>query len=177
MAREFNIVTTGEGASASREMMITYLNTGTGSAPVWSSMGAKVFEGTINYDWGIETKTDILGRTFTTAKTANMTQTFSGSEIIAGDEVMNYLVDLAVVKKDATQLVNQDCLIVHVYLKNDSQEAFAERYSASAVTPTSIGGEGGAALVTDIEVAYGGKRETGTAKITDDGVVFTKGVA
>lgn len=174
MAKTFNIVTAGNGASATREMVITYLNTGTTDAPIWSSMGAKVTDGNIEYDWGIEAKTDILGNTFATAKTATMTQTFSGSEIIAGDDVMNRLVDLAIVKKNATLLVNQDCLIVHIYLKNESDAAFAERYPASSVIPTTLGGEGGGTLVTDIEVVYGGTRTVGTASVNDGTVTFTK---
>jgi len=173
MPNTFTIVTAGGGASAVREMMITYLDTGTADAPVWSAMGAKVAEGTIEYDWGAETKTDILGNVYTSAKSAQMKQTFSGGEIIAGDIVMNHLVDLAIVQKDAARLVNQDCLIVHTYLQNDDGAAFAERYPASAVIPSSLGGEGGAALVTDIDVTFGGKRVIGTAKVGNDGVTFT----
>lgn len=177
MPENFNIVTAGEGASASREMMITYLNAGTADAPVWSPMGAKVNDSSIEYDWGVETSTDILGNTYATAKTATMTQNFSGSEIIAGNDVMNRLTDLAIVKKSAALLVNQDCLIVHVYLKNNSDEAFAERYPASSVIPTSLGGAGGGSLVTDISVTYGGSREVGTAAVANGVVTFTKEVA
>lgn len=173
MAEKFTITTAGEGASAAREMMITYLNTGTAEAPVWSAMGTKVTEGNIEYDWGIETITDILGNTYATAKTAQMTQTFSGSEIVGGDAVMNQLVDLAVVQKSAAQLINQDCLIVHAYLKNEAGQSFAERYPASSVIPTTLGGEGGAALVSDIDVTYGGARKTGTATYADGVLTFT----
>lgn len=173
MPNTFTIVTAGEGASAVREMMITYLNTGTAEAPIWSPMGTKVTDGNIEYDWSPETKTDILGNTFTSAKDAQMAQTFSGGEIIAGDAVMNRLADLAIVKKNAALLTNQDCLIVHTYLKDDKGGAFAERYPASSVIPTSLGGEGGGALVTDIDVTYGGKRATGTAVAGENGVTFT----
>lgn len=171
MSDTFTIVTAGEGASAVREMMITYLNTSTTDDATWSAMGVKVAEGNIEYDWGVETKTDILGNVYTTAKNAQMKQTFSGSEIVAGDTVMNYLANLAIVQKNAAKLVNQDCLIVHIYLKNGEGAAFAERYPASAVIPNSLGGEGGAALVSDIDVTFGGKREVGTATVADDGTV------
>lgn len=173
MSEKFTIVTAGEGVSADRHMMITYLNTDATEAPVWSAMGLKVTDGNVEYDWGAETKTDILGNTFTTAKTAQMKQTFSGNEIIAGDAIMNRLADLAIVKKSATQLVNQDCLIVHTYLQNESGDAFAERYPASAVIPTTLGGEGGSALVSDIDVNFGGARAAGTAKVVDGVVTFT----
>lgn len=171
---EYTITTTGEGVSATREMMITYLNTGISDVPVWSPMGAKVTESNIEYDWSVENNTDILGNAYTTAKTAQMTQSFSGNEIVAGDEVMNHLVNLAVVQKSAVKLVNQDCLIVHTYLKNSNGEAFAERYPASSVIPTTLGGEGGAALVSDIDVTYGGARSTGSATVSDGVVTFTE---
>lgn len=173
MAKKYNIVTTGEGVSATREMMITFLNTGATDAPVWSAMGAKVTDSSVEYDWSIENNTDILGNAYTTAKTAQMSQSFSGNEVIAGDSVMNHLVNLAVVQKDAAKLVNQDCLVVHLYLQDDNGKSFAERYPASAVVPTTIGGEGGAALVTDIDVTYGGARAVGTAEKTTDGIQFT----
>ncbi len=173
MAGKYSIVTTGEGISATREMMITYLNTGTTEAPVWSAMGAKVTDSSVDYDWSLENSTDILGNSYAQAKTAQLTQSFAGSEIIAGSSVMNHLVDLAVVQKNAAKLVNQDCLIVHVYLQDEQKHTFAERYPASAVIPTSIGGEGGAALVTDIDVTYGGTRVVGYAEKTESGVTFT----
>lgn len=176
MAGKYNIVTTGEGVSATREMMITFVNTGTTDVPVWSAMGAKVTDSSIEYDWSLENNTDILGNAYTTAKTAQMSQSFSGNEVIAGDVVMNHLVDLAVVQKDAAKLVKQDCLVVHLYLQDESGNSFAERYSASAVVPTTIGGEGGGALVTDIDVTYGGVRVTGSAEKTADGVTFTPDV-
>ena len=173
---EYTITTTGEGVSATREMMIAYLNTGTADSPVWSPMGAKVTDSNIEYDWSIEKNTDILGNAYTTAKTAQMAQSFSGSEIVAGDEVMNHLVNLAVVQKSAVQLVNQDCLIVHTYLKDSSGKSFAERYPSSSVVPTTLGGEGGAALVTDIDVTYGGARSIGSATVEDGVVTFTPDV-
>lgn len=172
MADTYTIATTGEGVSATREMMITYLNTDNAAAPVWSAMGAKVTDSNIDYDWSLETDTDILGNTHTKAKTAQETQTFDGAEIVAGDRVMNHLVNLAVVKKSAVKLVKQDCLIVHTYLKNEAGQVFAERYPASSVFPTSIGGEGGAALVSSIAVTYGGVRETGHATVEDGVVTF-----
>ena len=177
MANEFSIVTAGEGASATREMMITYLNTGTADAPVWSPMGAKVNDSNIDYDWNIDTGMDVLGNAYTDAKTAKMSQTFSGSEIIAGNAVMNQLIDLAVVKKNPALLTKQDCLIVHTYLQNEAGAAFAERYPATSVIPTTIGGEGGGALVTDISVNYGGVREVGTATVADGVVTYTKKAA
>lgn len=176
MAGKYSIVTTGEGVSATRDMMITFLNTGTADEPVWAAMGAKVTDSSIDYDWGVESSTDILGNSYSSAKTAQMTQTFGGSEIIANDAVMNHLVDLAIVQKNAPKLMNQDCLVVHTYLKNESEQTFAERYPASAVLPTTIGGEGGGTLVTDIDVTYGGARVMGSATKAGGVIQFTPDV-
>lgn len=172
MAGKFTI-STGDGISAKREMLVTYLNTGTSEAPTWSAMGLKVTDSNIEYDWSQESNTDILGNAFVTAKTAQLTQTFSGSEIVGGDAVMNHLTDLAIVQKDAARLTNQDLLIVHTYLKDTDGKAFAERYPASSVMPTTNGGEGGGMLVSDIDVSYGGERVTGTATVANKVVTFT----
>lgn len=170
---KYTITTKGDGVSATREMMIAYLNTGTAEAPIWSAMGTKVTDSAVEYDWGIEIITDILGVSHAKAKTAEMTQSFADSEIVAGDAVMDHLVDLAVVQKNAALLVNQDMLIVHTYLKDEAGNAFAERYPASAVVPTTVGGEGGASLVSTIDVTYGGSRAVGGAKVAAGVVTFT----
>lgn len=159
------------GESAVREMLITALNTSDSTTPKWSAMGVKVAESTINYDWGQENKKDILGHAYTTAKTPEMTQSFSGSEIVGGDDVMNHLLNLAVVKKDHAALVNQDCLIIHTYLQDAAGKVFAERYQSCSAFITTNGGEGGGVLVSDIELAYGGIRTTGTATYTDGGTI------
>lgn len=176
MAGKFTI-STGDGVSAAREMLVTYLNTGTSASPTWSAMGLKVTDSNIEYDWSQETNTDILGNTFTTAKTAQMTQTFSGNEIVGGDAVMNHLADLAIVQKSAAMLTNQDLLIVHLYLKDEDGNAFAERYPQSSVIPTTNGGEGGGMLVSDVDASYGGERVTGTATVANKVVTFTPDTA
>ena len=166
------------GESAVREMLITALNTSESTTPKWSAMGVKVTESSINYDWGQETKKDIRGHVYTTAQTPEMTQSFSGSEIVGGDDVMNHLLNLAVVKKDHAALVNQDCLIIHTYLQDSAGKAFAERYQGCSVLVTTDGGEGGGVLASDIEVSYGGIRTTGTAAYADDGTItFTPDTA
>ena len=67
---------TTEGQTVARELLIAYLNTGTSDAPVWSPVGKRVEDSTIEMDWSTETKTDIFGDTYTTGKKATKTQTF-----------------------------------------------------------------------------------------------------
>lgn len=161
MARKYNIV------SSNREHLVTMLNTESYSSPSWAAMGRHVTDSSIESDWSTETNTDILGNTYSTAKTAQMSQTFSGNQIVAGDEVMGYLCDIAIVRKDAASLIKQDLLIVHQYLQDADGNPFAERYPESMVIPTANGGEGGGQLVTDIDVTYGGKREVGTISVSE----------
>lgn len=171
MARKFTIAAKN-GESATRPMLITYLNTSeTAATPAWNPMGLKVTESSIDYDYGTETKKDILGGVYTDAQNPTMTQSLSGNEIVGGNEVMEHLLNLAVVEKNHTALVKQDCLIVHTYLKDTNGKAFAERYQGCAVLPTTNGGEGGGVLVSDIEITFGGTYTTGTASFGSDGTV------
>lgn len=161
------------GKRATRDLLVVYLNTGTSEAPVWSPLGRTSTDSSIEYDWSTDTKTGIYGEVFTSAKTPTMTQSFSESDILAGDAVMNHLLDVSVVRKDVSEVTNQDCLIAHLYLTDSSGKPFAERYPSSTVILTTTGGEGGGMLASDVEVTYGGTRETGTISKAGDTVTFT----
>lgn len=150
------------GEAASRDLMITYLNTGTTDAPVWSAMGRTVEDSSVEYDYSQETKTDILGETRVTAKTPTVTQTFSGNNLLAGDAVLNHILDMNVVRRNISEALNQDVLIAHLYLTDSEDKPFAERWKSSSVLMTTNGGAGGEMLASDIEVTYGGERVTGT---------------
>ena len=52
---------TTAGEAVARKMLILYLNTGTSSAPTWAAIGKRVEDSSMEYDWGEESKTDILG--------------------------------------------------------------------------------------------------------------------
>lgn len=152
------------GEAVSRDLMVTYINTGTGEAPVWSAMGRTVEDSSVDYDYSQESKTDILGETHVTAKTPTTTQTFSGNNLLAGDAVLNHILDMTVVRRSVSEALNQDLLIAHLYLTDGEGNAFAERWKSSSVLLTTNGGAGGDMLASDIEVTYGGAREPGTVK-------------
>ena len=154
---------TTPGLTIDRELLIAYLNTGTTSAPVWSAIGKRVEESSIEMDWGQESKQDILGNTFTTMKKPTMTQTFDPIPLDAGDPAAVKMWNMAVKDHDAQALANQDMMIGHFYA--DSGEAkFAERYESCAIAVTSIGGEGGSTLNIASEITYGGTRTLGSVK-------------
>lgn len=174
MAEPKYTISADTGKSAKREMMITALNTGTAASPAWKALGKKVEESSIDLDWGDETKKDILGHVYTTAQKPTKEQEFSGNNFIGGDDVMNYISDLAIVKEDFTALTQQECLIIHTYLTDSTGKAFAERYSECSILPSSLGGVGGGVLISDVTVKYGGTRTTGTATYSEDGgITFT----
>ena len=158
---------TASGETVARELLIAYLNTGSSEAPVWSPVGKRVEDSSIEMDWSIETKVDIFGNTYTTGKKATKTQTFDPCELDSSDAAQEKIWNLAIKDNNVNALLNQDMLIVHFYAGSN----FAERYDACAVLPTGLGGEGGGSVGMPIEVTYGGNRTIGTA--TNNGGVVT----
>lgn len=153
---------TTAGSTVTRELMIAYLNTGTSSTPVWSPVGKRVEDSSMEIDWGEETKNDILGQTYTTLKKPTITQTFEPGELDSGDVAQVYIWNKAVREQDYAALTNMDMLIVHFYA-GETATPFAERYSACTVRPSGLGGEGGGSVGMPVDVTYGGTRTVGTA--------------
>lgn len=172
---DFNF-NTPAGQTITRGLMIMCLNTGTAEAPVWSPVGKRVTDSSMDLDWSVETSTDIFDETYSTGKKATRTQTFDPYALDSADEAVKHIWELGVKENNVNALLNQDCLIVHLYATNESDAAFAERYSACAVLPTSFGGEGGGNLNMSVDVTYGGKRTTGSAEKTESGIEFTADV-
>lgn len=158
------------GNTVARELLIAYLNTGSDETPVWSAVGKRVEDSSMEMDWSEETKNDILGQTYTTLKKPVITQSFEPCELDGGDAAQVKLWNMAIKDRDYSALANLDMLIVHFYA-GTSATPFAERYSSCAVRPTSLGGEGGGSVGMPIDVTYGGVRTVGTAAKNTSGVV------
>ena len=167
---------TKPGVTVGRELLIAYLNTGTYETPVWSPVGKRVEDSSIELDWGTETKTDIFGEVYTTGKKATKTQTFDPCELDASDVAQQQIWNLAIRDNDVNSLLNQDMLIVHFYA-GEEDSPFAERYESCAVLPSGIGGEGGGSIGMPIDVTYGGKRTTGTVTNVGGTVTFNSNAA
>lgn len=167
---EFN---TASGQTVDRELLIAYLNTGTTSAPVWSPLGSRVTDSSMEYDWQEESSKDILGTTRSTMKKPIITQTFDPCDLDAGDAAVLKIWNLAVKEQNVAALTNQDMLIVHLYAGTKDTAAFAERYSACMVKPSSLGGEGGGFVGMPMDITYGGARTVGTAAVSAGTVTFT----
>lgn len=162
---------TTPGAVVERKLLILYLNTGTSEAPVWSPVGKRVEDSSAEYDWGEESKTDIFGDTWTTMKKPIITQTFEPCELDAGDAAQVKLWNQAIRDQDVAAMANNDMLIVHAYAGTADTAVFAERYPASTVKPSGLGGA--ATVGMPIDVTFGGKRAVGTAAVADGKVTFT----
>lgn len=102
-----------------------------------------------------------------------ITQTFDPCELDAGDAALAKIWNLAVKEQNAAALANQDVLIVHHYAGAAKTAVFAERYDASMVKPSSLGGEGGGYVGMPIDVTLGGNRTVGTAAVSNGTVTFT----
>lgn len=172
-----NTFNTTAGQTVGREMLIAYLNTGTQTSPTWSPIGKRVEDSSEEFDWGEETKTDVLGQTYTTLKKPVVTQTFDPCELDAEDAAQQKIWELGIWKQDAQALAALDMLIVHAYAGTATTAMKAERYSSCAVKPSGLGGSGGGNIGMPIDITYGGTRELGTAAIADGVVTFTKDAA
>ena len=160
------------GAPIARELLIAYLNMGTAESPIWAPLGRRVTDSSEKFDWDEESRQDILGNVYTTMKKPVITQNFEGWELTCGDEVQAKIYNLAVVEQDAQALCGMEMLIAHFYT-GAGGAGFAERYSACAVRPTGLGGEGGGNLVMGVAVTYGGERTVGTVARSNGAVSFT----
>lgn len=163
----FNTV---EGQTVERELLIACLNTGTSAAsPVWSPFGARVEDSSMEYDWSDESNQDILGKTRNTMRKPKITQSFDPSSLDKGEPALVKIWNLAIKEQNAAALASQDVLVVHAYAGTADTAVFAERYDASMVKPTGLGGS--SVVDMPIEVTYGGNRTTGTAAILANGTI------
>lgn len=161
---------TPAGSVVDRCLLILYLNTGTASAPVWSAIGKRVEDSSMEFDWGEETKNDIFGKTYTTMKKPTITQTFEPCELDSGDVAQQKIWEDAIRNQNVAALSNKDMLVVHLYAGTANTAMFAERYSSCAVKPSALGGSSNVGM--PIDVTYGGNRTVGSAAIVDDVVTF-----
>lgn len=162
---------TTAGEVIAREMLVLYLNTGTSTTPVWSPIGKRVEDSSIEFDWQEESKVDIFGKTYTTFKKPIMSQTFDPCELDSDDTAQVKFWNMAIKDHDIGAMTNNDMLIVHLYAGTASTAMFAERYSSCAVKPSGLGGSD--VVTMPIDVTFGGTRTLGTAAISSGVVTFT----
>ena len=168
---------TPDGQTIGREKLVAYMNTGTGELPVWSPVGIRVPDSSMENDWQRDTSKDIMGNSYSNMKKPIVTQSFDPWPLTKGDSAVEKIWNMAIKDQDAEALAAVDMLIVHLYAGTADSAMFAERYSACAIEATGLGGEGGGNLSMPVSVTYGGTRTTGTAKVTEGAVTFNPDVA
>jgi hypothetical protein len=161
---------TPAGQVVDRKLLILYLNTGENEEPVWSPIGKRVEESSMEYDFNEESKTDIFGEVYTTMNKPIVTQTFEPCELDAGDKAQVKIWNQAIRDQDVAAMANNDLLVVHAYAGTADTAVFAERYASCLVKPASLGGSANVGMPLDI--TFGGTRTKGTAAISGTGVVF-----
>ena len=167
---------TTPGQTIDRNLLMLYLNTGTAASPEWHAIGKRVEDSSMEMDWGKETKTDIMGNTYTTQKKPTITQTFDPCELDSNDPAQVMLWNLAIKDQNAAALSALDMLVAHLYVDVGIEGAkFAVRQSACAISPTSLGGAGGGFLGMPIDVTLGGERTVGSVTSTGGEITFTAG--
>lgn len=158
------------GAVVERKLLILYLNTGTTAAPVWSPVGKRVEDSSMEFDWGEETKTDIFGINYTTMKKPTITQTFDPCELDGGDVAQVKIWNMSIRDQDVAAMSNNDLLVVHTYAGTANTAVFAERYGSCMVKPSGLGGAANVGM--PIDVTLGGERTAGTAAVANGVVTF-----
>lgn len=164
------IFNTTPGAAVERKLLILYLNTSTAATPVWSPVGKRVEDSSMEYDWGEETKTDIFGITYTTMKQPTITQTFDPCELDAGDVAQVKIWNQSIKEQNVAAMCSNDLLVVHTYAGTSDTAVFAVRNKSCMVKPSGLGGASSVGM--PIDVTFGGERETGTASVTGGVVTF-----
>lgn len=162
---------TTAGQVVARKLLILYLNTGTSETPVWSPLGKRVEDSSMEYDWKEESKRDILGNVWTTAQKPIITQSFDPCELDGADAAQAYIWNKAVKDQDEGAVCNMDLLVVHAYAGDADTGVFAERYPSSMVKNSGLGG--GANVGMPIDATFGGERSIGTATVANGKVTFT----
>lgn len=159
------------GNPIARKMLVACLNVGDSERPDWAMLGRRVEDSSAEYDWGEESTTDILGETRTTYKEPTITQTFDPWTLDASDKAQLKVWEQSIKKHDTGAMANNDMLIIHKYVGTADTAMFAERYTACAVKPSSLGGS--ATVDMPIDVTYGGTWTTGTVAISAGKITFT----
>lgn len=165
-ATAFNLTS---GMKAERKLLITAANVGTSAAPEWEILGVGIEDSSVEFNFNVETKTDIRGVTSTTVNKPERKQKFDPYTIMDGSKLQVMLYNI-IRNENWSALSNMDMLLIHTYV--GAAGAYeAERFAGSAINPESLGGSG--TLDMPIEVIFGGEHTLGTAAIVDGVITFT----
>lgn len=161
------------------EKLMVYINvSSSAAAPDWAPLGIGVESSSQSYDWQRESKKDIWGNTYNSMKKPIVTRDLQPWPVSGNDKAQRHIWKLGVVDQDNIKLAAQDILVIHSYatVGDAASKFFAERYDASSVEVTELGGDGGSILTDGCSITYGGTRTVGAATLTGGAVSFTEGL-
>ena len=167
-ATTFNVA---DGLDIERKMLVLCANTGVYDTPTWEILGVGVDDSAISMNPDLETATDILGVTRTRINKLEPTQDMT-IPLIGGSEFL-IKVHNDVRRRRLTNLGAYDLLVIYGYV-GETGSYEADRFPASTVEPTSLGGD--AFVDQEITFHLGGAIEYGTVNAFAVGstVTFTE---
>lgn len=133
-------------------------------SPSWELIGRGVEDASMEYNFDVEQRTDILGGVDTDISAAKPTMTFDPNTLRVGQKLNAKLVDI--IRRGATsELGNFTVLIVYMFLSTSGTGPYeADQYTGCSIVPTSMGGSDYVGLPFDLYLS--GDRTAGTATIT-----------
>jgi len=132
-AEAFNL--TGEAA---RKMLVTFVNVGTTSLPVWEAQGYKVEDSAIDFNPDTTTITDILGDTYTDVNKFEESQTLEPSTLRMGAGLAENLHQIWR-DQDLEKFSQFEVALVYGYLGTTGAYE-ADIWKTCTIYPNSIGG-------------------------------------
>ncbi|MDD6313305.1 MAG: hypothetical protein PUB08_07630 [Firmicutes bacterium] len=164
----FNLV---DKQLAERKLLVTAVNTGTSSEPVWEVVGVRVEDSSIDYNPDTETFTDILGITYTDIKKTEPAQdvepfTIRGGSILAAqlDDIMQ--------RNALSELSLFDVLVIRGFYGTSTNGYKAEKHSGCTIEVKSIGGDSNVNM--PICIHYSNDKTFGTVNSLKSPITFTE---
>lgn len=134
-ATTFNVA---DGYEVERKMLVLCSNTGTYATPVWEIIGSGVKDSAISFNPDLETTTDILGVTRSRINKLEPTQDMAMPLIGGSDFLVKLHNDIR--RRRLANLGAYDLLVIYGYVGATGTYE-ADRFPASTVEPTSLGGD------------------------------------
>lgn len=168
---DFNM---GSNVKASRKLLRTYVNVGTGETKEWFLVGSGVEDSSIELNPNTESVTDILGITTTNVTKWEPSQSFSPFTVTGGSKLA-FLLHGIWNAKTPEKLSQFDVLIVYKYIGTDTDGYEAELQKNCTININSIGGS--AYVDMPIDISFSNDTTRGSVKFTDGAPVFTVATA
>ncbi|MBS6447519.1 MAG: hypothetical protein KH382_08000 [Clostridiales bacterium] len=159
---------------AKRKTLAHYVNIGTEAAPEWELLGYKVEDSSIEYNWEIETVTDIRGVTSSDVQKSEPSQSMDGSVMNKNSEFLQELNRIAI-RGAYEELTLFEMMTVYGFMRNEADACLAVREKNCTITPDSIGGSGTVGFPYTIN--YSNDKTYGTVPEITANPTFTEGTA